>query len=369
MRRHLSRLALCCQYSRHLLPFLCVVSGAIAARPALAATDGLPADPNFRYFGRWDRADVSEYVAQWAGAYLRVGFTGARVAIRLGEGEPSSFFAAIDGGPPVEYRDRAGLVDLTPAEGMKPTSPGGGPHQLFLIARVGKPLRFRGLAPGGDRTARTAPPKVGARSVLFVGDSITFGASAANPTLDAWAPRAAAAAGCEYARIAQGGIGLVDGYDAPIGRRGMEKQFGMLGAFGSARGDAPFAGWADERPDIVVVNLGTNDADSNEKNPAPLDVFRDRYVGFLTTLRARYPAATILVLEPFNRNGGKCKAVREAVERHTTVTGDRRAFCISTEGWVNPAGGDIAPDWSHPTDQGHGKLARRMTEALRELLR
>ncbi|MBC8136898.1 MAG: hypothetical protein H8F28_13520, partial [Fibrella sp.] len=44
--------------------------------------------------------------------------------------------------------------------------------------------------------------------------------SATNPTLEAWAPKSATATGYEYARIAQGGIGLVDGYNSPIGQRG-----------------------------------------------------------------------------------------------------------------------------------------------------
>jgi lysophospholipase L1-like esterase len=319
-----------------------------------------PADANIRYFGRWDRTNTAEYVSQWAGPYLKVGFTGRNVAALLGEKEPSSFYARVDDGPVVEFSDKTGAVDLTPAGGLK-----AGAHQLFVIAHVGKPLRFRGLEL--DRGARTAAPRLNPRTVLFVGDSITFGASATNPTLAAWAPKAARESGSEFVRVAQGGIGLVDGFDAPIGKRGMEKQFFQLGAFGTPLGFTPFVGFRDENPDVIVVNLGTNDGNKNEKNPAPMDVFRDRYASFLGELRKTYLASTILALELFNRNGAKNDAIRQAVAKHTETAKDQNVHCVSTDGWVNPnpAGGDIAPDWSHPTDQGHAKLAARMTEVLR----
>jgi lysophospholipase L1-like esterase len=337
---------------------LCCLCLAAVATTVHAATP--PADANIRYFGRWDRTDGGEYVGQWAGPYLKVGFTGRKVAALLGEKEPSSFYARVDDGPIVEFSDKTGTVDLTPADGLK-----AGPHQLFVIGRVGKSLRFRGLEL--DKDAHTAAPKVSPGTVLFVGDSITFGASATNPTLAAWAPKAALESGSEFVRVAQGGIGLVDGFDAPIGKRGMEKQFFQLGAFGTPTGFTPFVGFQDEKPDVIVVNLGTNDGNKNEKNPVPMDTFRDRYAAFLGELRSRYPAATILALELFSRNGAKNDAIRQAVAKHTETTSDRRVYCVSTDGWVNPnpTGGDIAPDWSHPTDRGHAKLATRMAEVLR----
>jgi lysophospholipase L1-like esterase len=150
----------------------------------------------------------------------------------------------------------------------------------------------------------------------------------------------------------------------------MEKQFFQLGAFGSPKGDTPYAGFAVDRPSLIVVNLGTNDGNKNEKNPVPMDVFQERYAAFLKALRTTYPNTPILALELFNRNKDKCEAIRQAVAQTVRDTGDARLRVISTDEWVNPnpAGGDIASDWSHPTDQGHAKLARRMADILTETL-
>jgi lysophospholipase L1-like esterase len=343
------------------LLFFCGLCLATLAVPGRAAIP--PSDSALRWYGRWDRSQKEEYVSQWAGAYLKAAFTGHSVSVLLNDSEPSSFYMRVDDGPVAEFTEKTGTVDLTPPGGLKP-----GTHQLFLIARVGKTLRFRGLALSGG--GRAAAPKIGKNTVLFVGDSITFGASATNPTLDSWAPRAATTVGCDHTRIAQGGIGLVDGYDAPIGKCGMEKQFFQLGAFGSPKGDTPYAGFAVDRPSLIVVNLGTNDGNKNEKNPVTMGVFRERYAAFLKALRTIYPNTPILALELFNRNKDKCEAIRQAVAQTVRETEDERFRVISTDGWVNPnpVGGDIAPDWSHPTDQGHAKLAQRMADVLRENL-
>jgi lysophospholipase L1-like esterase len=180
-------------------------------------------------------------------------------------------------------------------------------------------------------------------------------------------PRAAADTGSDFIRIAQGGIGLVDGYDAPIGKRGMEKQFTRLGSFGSPKGDTPFGGLGGEKPDVVVVNLGTNDGNRNEKNPAPMTVFRDATPPFWASCedlpRRDHPRSG--AVQP---QWGQKRGDPAGCGAPCSTTGDQRTRTVSTDGWVNPdpAGGDIAPDWSHPTDAGHEKLARRMTQVLTE---
>ncbi|HLL89154.1 MAG TPA: GDSL-type esterase/lipase family protein [Tepidisphaeraceae bacterium] len=336
----------------------CLLSSGSAAGAANAVK---PSDEALRYFGRWSTADVNEYVSQWAGAYVKAAFTGDRVTIKLGD-KPSSFYSIIDGGEPQRFEAKTGDVELTAAGGDAAA-----PHQLKIIAEVGKEFRFRGLDLPAGETLKAADVHDG--HVLFIGDSITFGASATNTTLDAWAPASADAAGLEHARVAQGGIGLVSGYDAPAGKTGMEDQFFKLDRFGSPNGGKPYPPEGEQKPSIIVINLGTNDGNKNEKNPVPMDVFQARYVGFLKKLRDRYPDATILALELFNTYAGdKNKAIRAAVSAFQDEAKDTNVHFVSAKGWVNPdpKGGDIKPDWSHPTDQGHAKLTKKMAEVLRQ---
>lgn len=327
----------------------CLAAG--AADPAVVAPDHAA----IRYLGRW-QAQEGERVGQWAAPALRVAFTGTRLAIRLGQ-EPSSFVVRVDDGPDRSFADRRGTVEIAP-EGL-----GGGAHRLRIVAACGKALRFRGLelAPGGTVLAPAPAP-----TLLFIGDSITFGAGATDPTLGGWAWLASEALGADCVRIAQGGIGLCDGFEAPLGTRGMERQFAKLGAVGSPLAEREWTGAED--PAVVVVNLGTNDGNRNHAKPVPMDVFRARYAGFLKTLRTRYPKPPILALELFNSYASeKCAAIRGAVEDYAKASGDARVHCVSAKGWVNPdpKGGDIKPDWSHPTDQGHAKLAAKAAEAIR----
>jgi hypothetical protein len=115
----------------------------------------------------------------------------------------------------------------------------------------------------------------------------------------------------------------------------------------------------------MLLPGGTNDGNRNKKNSAPVEVFRDRHASFLGDLRNTYPKATLVAPELFNRNGAKNDAIRQAVALHAEATSDTCVRSVSTEGWVNPdpAEGDITPDWSHPADQGHRRLAIRMAGA------
>jgi lysophospholipase L1-like esterase len=339
---------------------LVLVSLAVPAG-AMGQSDVAPAAPELRYFGRWDQSGKDVYVSQWSGAYVKVGFTGDRVTVRLDNAKPSSFYVLVDGREPQHVTDKTGEVELAVGAGG-----GDGTHQLKLVAEVGKELRFGGVRPGEGQSLK--PARLHAGHVLFIGDSITRGASATNLTLDAWAPASADSAGLEHDRIAQGGIGLVSGFDAPAGKVGMEEAFFKLGQFGSPGGNNSYPAEADRQPTLIVINLGTNDGNRNEKNPVPMDVFQQRHVGFVTKLRERYPDATILALQLFNTLAREKNEAIEAAVQQVNAGGDKNVHYVSTHGWVdpNPKGGDIAPDWSHPTDQGHHKLTAKMAEVLKQ---
>src|ERR1700744_6387238 len=85
----------------------------LAAEPSVfAAPDGSLSDTNIQYFGRWDFSNRTNYVSDWGGAYLKVNFTGTTV--KLMTGRKSNYYAKIDGGPWISFKNAAGLVNLTP---------------------------------------------------------------------------------------------------------------------------------------------------------------------------------------------------------------------------------------------------------------
>jgi hypothetical protein len=95
----------------------------------LAATgDGSPSDPNIAFVGRWDKTNASAYVPNWAGAYLKTGFTGTTV--KLKQRNTIDLYYSIDGKADVYLQNVSGTVNLTP------TPLASGNHTLRVSYRV-----------------------------------------------------------------------------------------------------------------------------------------------------------------------------------------------------------------------------------------
>ena len=139
-------------------------------RSASAATgDGSPSDPNITFVGRWGTGSAP-FVSNWAGAYLRTGFTGTTVGLR--QRGATELWASIDGGPFVDFPNVRGTVNLTP------TRLPAGSHRLVVSYRQVAGSFHGDSVFGGlvlDRGATTLSLPVSPRLVEFVGDSITAG--------------------------------------------------------------------------------------------------------------------------------------------------------------------------------------------------
>jgi hypothetical protein len=99
----------------------------LPSAPALAADgDGSPGDPGIDFVGRWNTTNASAYVPYWAGAYLRVGFTGRTV--KLKQRNTVDLWASIDGRPFTAFKG-SGTINLTP------TALAAGNHTLIVSYR------------------------------------------------------------------------------------------------------------------------------------------------------------------------------------------------------------------------------------------
>ena len=133
-----------------------------------------PTDSNISFVGRWNKTNASAYVPYWAGAYLRVGFTGRTV--KLKQRNTIDLWASIDGGPsrpsPV-----SGTVNLTP------TALAAGNHTLIVCYRqvagsYNGDAVFQGLIL--DSGASTFTPPARPKLLEFIGDSITAGTTSSS---------------------------------------------------------------------------------------------------------------------------------------------------------------------------------------------
>ncbi|MFY1615654.1 cellulose binding domain-containing protein [Micromonospora sp. WMMD736] len=324
-----------------------VAAGVLAAGlPVLsaeaAAGDGTPTDSNISFVGRWNRTNPSAYVPYWAGAYLRVGFTGRTVKLR--QRNTIQLWASIDGGPFTSFTG-SGTINLTP------TALAAGNHTLIVSYRqvagsyTGDAV-FQGLLL--DSGAATYRPPVRPKLVEFVGDSITAGATSSQLAVTDYAFKVGERLGYDHTQIAIGGMCLAETSD---GCWAQSTRYWM-----SSGGQVGTDPWDFSRytADGVVINLGTNDKSHGVSGTA----FQATYTTFLTRIRATFPNATLFALRTFI---GRYATETEAAVRARNAAGDANVYYVDTTGWL-PSGG--LSDSVHPNDAGHQAITDRLAPIL-----
>ncbi|MEU8819784.1 GDSL-type esterase/lipase family protein [Actinoplanes sp. NPDC048796] len=313
---------------------LAVTGWAVPARAAV--------DSNISFVGRWNRTNASAYVPYWAGAYLRVGFTGRTV--KLKQRNTVDLWASIDGRPFTAVKG-SGTINLTP------TALAAGNHTLIVSYRqvagsyTGDAV-FQGLIL--DAGATTFKPPARSRMVEFIGDSITAGTTSSQLAVTGYGFKTGEKLGYDHSQIAIGGMCLSETAD---GCWAHETRYWM-----SSGGQAGTDAWDFSRytPDTVVINLGTNDKSHGVSGAD----FQAKYTTFLSRLRARFPYAKLLALRTFI---GRYAAETQAAVRARTAAGDANVAYVDTTGWL-PADG--LSDSVHPNDKGHQAITDRLAPII-----
>jgi len=262
-----------------------------------AAARGEP-DPElapFQIIGRVDRRDPAGPRFGWPGSQLRARFSGTGVSLDLEDTGTSHYDVVIDEAAPVRLivsgprKTYDLVVSQTKLE-----------HEIVLTKRTETFVgitQVRGVAAhAGGALIPTRPPR--GRRIEVIGDSITcgFGVLGADETCPfspdteseplAWGALAAAALSATRTTIAASGIGVLRNFAG-------DTDGTMPDLYGRALATDP-ASTPDQFfvPDVVVVNLGTNDFAGGKGDPGP--AFVDKYTRLLATLRARHPKAKIV---------------------------------------------------------------------------
>lgn len=312
--------------------------------------DGSLKDTNIQYIGRWDKSNATVFHSYWGGAYFKVSFTGKTVQIKLASAV--NIYVSIDGKEDVKYTEANGIVNLTL------TDLEGETHTLRVAANyTGDEIQFQGLLlDKGGKTLKQ--PKKGI--IEFIGNSITSGQTTTKNNLSSFAWLTGESLDVDHTQISQPGITLVDGYRydanwAP--KHGQSVQYFLLKQPNNE--ENPSWNFKTYTPKLIVINLGTNDHNLR----VPNDVFQKTYVDFLANVRSKFPSCEILVLQTFG--GFYTEETETAVKQHIDK-GETKMHYISTEGWVSK---DVdLPDGTHPNDEGHVKIAKKLKIILREYL-
>jgi len=322
--------------------------GVATCAGALAAPGDL-SDTNINYVGRWDKSNSATFRSYWNGSYLSTRFTGTTVKVKVAE---QTVLTAIVDGVPTTYWNVSGTINLTP------TPLANGTHTLKILAKYENvELPLQGLIlDAGATTVKPDPLPL----VEFVGDSITTGVTTTDVVLSDYAWLTGERLGADHTQVSYPGITLADGYHyADNTFPGMESLYFKLKQANRCPDVActgnPAWNFANYTAKLVVVNLGSNDAN----NSVPSATFQSRYGTFLQNIRAKYPNADIFALRTF---GGYYQAETQAAVAARTSAGDAKVHYVDTTGWLTSPG-DFT-DGLHPNDGGHVKVSNRLLPIL-----
>ena len=339
-----------------LLPRLLTLAGCLLAAAGASARTAPPgaimvpaSSRTLVYFGRWDRSDPAVAHSHWGGAYLRTRFSGTSAGLEMADGE--DLVVSIDGEPFRQVSGHPGYTALN-ADPLPPKL-----HTLLVGSAAGGEVKVQGLVL--DPSAETKPP-IPRPLIEFIGDSITWGTGPDHFYNINHTWMAAEALNCDHTQVAQSARALTTGYGCADEKTGMDKQYFRLKNFGYAAEQPPVPwNFAAYTPQVVVINLGQNDACGNE----PDDTFTASYIQFVKNIQAKFPKAQIVALRMFG--GGHFGDDTQKAVAALNVSGDTRVHFLSTEGWLDKA--DFS-DGVHPNAQGNLKAAIRLASALQPLL-
>ncbi|MET0263732.1 MAG: SGNH/GDSL hydrolase family protein [Rariglobus sp.] len=245
-------------------------------------------DPLVRYVGRFDQSDTAGPRCTWSASTVSFTVSGGSASVKLKDGGKNHWQVVVNGQPTAVLALEAGEQTYAVASNLPV-----GKHTIELVKRTEANLgatQILGLEI--DDSAKLLPTTARPHRIEVIGDSIScgYGNEAANKeekftpaTENAWLAYGAVAAravNADYVCIAWSGKKLwpdnsiVSLYDQ------------VAPSASKAKWD--FAQWT---PDIVVINLGTNDFNAKE-NPEEAG-WVDAYVKFIKRIQSNYPKATI----------------------------------------------------------------------------
>lgn len=335
-------------------------------------------DTNIRYSGRIDDRDPGSVFFAYPGISIKVRFEGTSISAFLMDYGTNFFNIIIDGGTPT-------VLSLSKTQTLYELASGlaDGIHTVEIFKRtetsVGK-VAFKGFViDAGKKLLPLDPPA--SRKIEFIGNSITCGygneVSTNNPNnfhftpknednYKAWGAVAARTLNAEYSCIAYSGRGLYQNYDG-------EKTGTLPLIYDYVNADESGLIWNhyNYTPDVIVINLGTNDFSaeiSSAANTVDSAVFASTYVSFINKLRSYYPNASIIccvgVMMSDSYPSGKYHWTRiqkyvSSVRNYFNNNGDSKVYYLKLE----PQTGPYGEDW-HPTAATDQKMATALVNFI-----
>lgn len=323
------------------------------AMSAIADTTVKATDPSISITGRVQCMDDGSVRYDWVGTYLRTDFTGSAVSIRVSEEGESWHNVFVDG----KLKDKIHITGKEPHDVVLADGLGKGSHRLELQkcteGEFGL-VRLYSLTAKGNASFKAVPSRQ--RMIEVIGDSYTCGygteSKSGKEHFKVSTENCDKAYGCliarhfdaDYCLVAHSGMGMTRNYNGNQ-RANMSVRYPHVFDDHDTI-DYDFKAYT---PDLVIINLGTNDF---SVNGAPAS-YVDDYMRLIKTVRSHYNNVPVLCVVPHSANIFLLAALRQLKER---VEGMENVRVAQPMPGIVSEKTDMGAD-GHPNWRGQQKIA------------
>ena len=355
------------------VPLVCFLNSVMAQTLAPEGTWIAPSDENIQYIGRISFQNPDAPAFTYPGVQINARFEGTSLRMKA---KPMSgyFMVQIDGCAPYKVSFNAPKDSIvTLATALRNEN-----HEvriMYAIEGYKRLPEFRGF--GLDEGCNLlSPPVMPTRKIEFIGDSMTCGygveatdekekfADETENHYYTYAALTARALKAQHVVVARSGIGIYRNYNGPkTGNADCMPRMYDQTLFGVETEKWDFARYT---PDVVCVNLGTNDVSTD---PYDKTMLENAYRDFYYTLRAKYPNAKIVFLSGCAMVGQKLEHMQYAMDgvvRQARLKGDTRVYRFDLSHQTGDLGYGSA--W-HPSKWQQEKMAGELIAYLRGLMK
>jgi lysophospholipase L1-like esterase len=277
-----------------------------------AATGGSGSTPSVRIVGRTAAGTSGALRFSWSGVNLHARFKGTQVSMNVNDGDNKNrFTVVVDGGTPKTVTASSAQM-LSLASGLADTT-----HDLVVWrnteASPGGVTQFLGLSGFSSGGSLLAPAPAPDRRIEVIGDSLSAGAgvegafTTCQPNIDAFTNSylaygsvAARMVQADLVTIAWSGIGVYRSYGGSAPTMPQRYDYAIPN-------DSTAWDFSRFQPQVVVINLGTNDFSSGN----PGQPYVDAYVSFVKHVRSKYAAAKFVLIDMYG--GDRLTAINKVV--------------------------------------------------------
>jgi lysophospholipase L1-like esterase len=327
---------------------------------------GSAGSPAVRIVGRTAPGQTSgstDYA--WPGVNLQARFTGTAVSMIVNDATANNrVTVVVDGGTAKIIALASGQSTVALASGL--TS---GTHDILIWrnteASPGGTTTFTGLTAFGTGGGLLAPDPAPDRRIEVVGDSLSVGAGVHGDAtctggIDAYTDNylaygsiAARAVSADVVTIAYSGIGVYRNYGETTPTAA---SLTMPKRYPYAIPDTVSWDFSLYQPQVVVINLGTNDFGSSD----PGALFESAYVSFVETIRGKYADARLILIDMY---GGMRLTRLDNILATLKAGGETKAEVLSLNSVQNNLGCN-----QHPDVAGQQAMGTTLAARLRTLL-